>query len=414
MNGCAAVLDLSHLNELIEATLEHMRGQGYSLTYLQCCRSVWRNFQQFLGESSDGCSEDDIVRFLISRGVRDDSSRLNTGQRVVRSVMRILREFARYGCHRRRCCSSHKLQLSSSFLALLQEYETSCGEERCLRPRSLRCRRWDITRFLHFLESNGVHDVGALSPRNLTDFISSQLHYAPKTVARIVSDLRSFLRFLYLRGSLHEDISPSVPKVRIRRDARIPSVWSNKDVEAILAAVDRTSPKGKRDYAILLLACRLGLRVGDIRRLRLEHLDWHKDCIQVQQAKTGVAVTLPLTEEVGEAIVDYLRHGRPTTQFREVFLRATAPIEPFAENDNLHHIIAFYRQRAQIGLERTKSTGMHSLRHSLATQLLERGTPLETIASVMGHLSLDSTRIYTQVDVAALRTAALDLEVPHA
>ena len=124
-------------------------------------------------------------------------------------------------------------------------------------------------------------------------------------------------------------------------------------------------------------------------------------------------MTLPLTEEVGDAIVDYLRHGRPTTPFREVFLRVTAPIEPFAENDNLHHIIAFYRRRAQIGLERTKGTGMHSLRHSMATQLLEIGTPLETIATVMGHLSLDSTRIYTRVDVAALRTAALELEVPH-
>ena len=133
----------------------------------------------------------------------------------------------------------------------------------------------------------------------------------------------------------------------------------------------------------------------------------------MSQAKTGALVVLPLTEEVGEALIDYLRYGRPVTSHREVFLRINAPVEPFGGNDNLHHIITFYRQRAGIALPPQGGIGLHSLRHTVATWLLEAGTPLETIASILGHRSLESTQIYTKVDVETLRQAALEAEVNH-
>jgi integrase len=160
------------------------------------------------------------------------------------------------------------------------------------------------------------------------------------------------------------------------RNVHVPTVWSHEQVAALLAAVDRGSPKGKRDYAIWLLACRLGLRVGDILCLRLEHLNWRESRIEMSQAKTGALLVLPLTEEVGQTLIDYLRHGRPVTSHREVFLRINAPVEPFGSNDNLHHIITFYRQRAGIALPPQGGIGLHSLRHTVATWLLEAGTPL--------------------------------------
>jgi len=201
-----------------------------------------------------------------------------------------------------------------------------------------------------------------------------------------------------------------VPKVRLRQDARIPSVWRKEDVEALLATVDRGSPVGKRDYAILLLAARLGLRVGDIRDLRLDDINWEKSQIKVIQAKTGVHLHLPLTEEVGNAIIDYLRHGRPPTEQRVIFLRHNAPFEPFGPENNLHHIITAYRQRAGIKLPELCKRGLNALRHSVASRLLEVGTPLQEISHIMGHLSLDTTRIYTKVDIENLRRVALDPE----
>jgi integrase len=212
-----------------------------------------------------------------------------------------------------------------------------------------------------------------------------------------------------------DDLIEHIPKVRVPRDARIPSVWSPRDVETLLGAVDRSSPVGKRDYAILLLAARLGMRVSDIRALCLEHLQWPLACIEMTQTKGGRPLELPLTEELGTALIDYLRNGRPNTQRREVFLRAHAPFAPFASNNNLHNIVTTYRRRAGIALPAPHRRGLHSLRHTLASRLLEAQTPLETISSVMGHVSVETTRLYTKIDIEALRGVAIDLqEVGHA
>ena len=244
----------------------------------------------------------------------------------------------------------------------------------------------------------------------MSEFVSCREHLKPKTVARIVSDVRSFLRFLTMRGILQKDLSAELPEIRVARDATIPSVWDQELIVRLLGAVDRSSAKGKRDYAILLLACRLGLRAGDIRTLKLDNLRWAESTIEITQAKTSTPLTLPLTSEVGEALIDYLKSGRPQTTHRDVFLKVSPPFDPFKENNNLHHIVTYWRRLAGITFRSSQKRGLHSLRHTLATRLLEKGTPLPTIAEILGHTSLESTRIYAKADVEALRDVALDPE----
>ena len=218
-----------------------------------------------------------------------------------------------------------------------------------------------------------------------------------------------------MRGILQKDLSVELRKFRVARDATIPSVWEQELVVRLLEAVDRSSAKGKRDHAILLLACRLGMRVGDIRTLKLDQIHWEDSTIEVAQSKTGVPLTLPLTNEVGEALIDYLKSGRPQSAHREVFLRVNPPFDPFGKNDNLHHIVTYWRQLAGIRFRTPRKRGLHSLRHTLATRLLQKATPLTTIAAILGHTSLESTRIYAKADVETLRSVALDPEeVNHA
>jgi len=193
------------------------------------------------------------------------------------------------------------------------------------------------------------------------------------------------------------------------RHDRLPSVWKPEQVEALLSSIDRSSPMGKRNYAIVLLACRLGIRTCDIRGLRLEDLRWDEAKIVFRQAKTGVPLVLPLSEEVGEALIDYLKHGRPESRHREVFLAAHAPYTPFAR-DSFHGIITDCRRRAGIKVPREGHWGMHSLRHTLATRLLERDTPLPVISEVLGHRSISSTQIYLKVDLSSLRSVPLNPE----
>jgi integrase len=152
------------------------------------------------------------------------------------------------------------------------------------------------------------------------------------------------------------------------------------------------------------------MRVSDIRTLRVDHLRWEQARLEMTQTKGGRPLELPLTEEIGTALIDYLRNGRPKTHHREVFLRANAPFEPFANHTNLHHLITTYRRRAGIGLPAKNRRGLHSLRHTVASRLLEQGIPLETISSVMGHLSVETTRLYLKIDIEALRRVAIDPE----
>jgi integrase len=245
----------------------------------------------------------------------------------------------------------------------------------------------------------------------LSAFVKARAqHLGRRSLATEVSHLRSFVRFLSMQGLVAADLLEHARTLRFAKEHRLPPVWPPQAVEALLAAVDRSSAQGKRDYAILLLACRLGLRATDIRSLRLDEICWSGACIQFAQRKTGRPLSLPIDDEIGEALIDYLQHGRPSVGHREVFLKARAPHEPFGPGNPLHSVVASALQRAGIELPAGLPRGLHALRHTLATRLVYAGVPLETVADVLGHHSVESTRVYTHLDVEALRCVALDPE----
>jgi len=268
----------------------------------------------------------------------------------------------------------------------------------------------EIAVFADFLRSRNITSLDQMQPADISAFVTSRHRRKRRTVARIVSDVRSFLQFLLLRGTLRRDLSHVLPKIRLPRDATIPSVWDPELVARLLDVVDRSSPKGKRDYAILLLAYRLGLRSGDIRALRLDDLKWEAATLEITQSKTLAPLCLPLTEDVGEALIDYLKSGRPLTNHREVFLKLRSPFAPFADNNHLYHIVTYWRELAGIRFRSQQRHGLHSLRHTLATQLLREQTPFHVISEILGHATTASTLIYAKADVEALRSAALDPE----
>ncbi|MFZ4397307.1 MAG: tyrosine-type recombinase/integrase [Kiritimatiellia bacterium] len=289
------------------------------------------------------------------------------------------------------------------------------GRQRGCRPTTLKNAQLYIPRLLNYLLEQGVTDFSDITPAHISTFLTSLQGYAPRTVAHYSCQARCLLRFLHQRGHLDEDLSASVPPAPIRNYARIPTVWTCDEVERLLAQVDRGSPQGKRDYTILLLAARVGMRVGDIIRLTLDELNWEQKRIELLQSKTGQPLVVPLLDDLGWAFIDYLKHARPVSAYRQVFLRLTPPYAPFVSHDNLHHIITRYRRMAGIQRFQHQSVGLHTLRHSLATQLLTDNTPLSTIAEVLGHASRTSTEVYAKVDLRHLQQCPLDPEeVGHA
>jgi len=412
------------LKRLVTDALGEIERMGYSRRSRNRYRAIWEHLIEFSerNELGDEFSEDLATRFLKEYRVGDEEGE-RTGQGWRKHTVwgvSVLADFAETGRIERAFADVEAIHLIPAMQNTLRDYVQYCKDRLHLRPGTLHGRTTELTIFLDFLHSRKARTLDQIQALDLSEFISCRAdiplgkirrdHWLqPKTVARIVSDMRSFLRFLTMRGILPKDLSTELPKIRVPRDATIPSVWEQELVRRLLETVDRSSAKGKRDYAILLMACRLGLRVGDIRTLKLDQLHWEDSTIEVTQSKTDAPLRLPLTNEVGEALIDYLKSGRPQTAHREVFLKANPPFDPF-KGTNLHHIVTYWRLLGGIRFRTAQKRGIHSLRHTLATQLLEKGTPFTTIAEILGHTSLESTRIYAKANVEALRSVALDPE----
>jgi len=236
--------------------------------------------------------------------------------------------------------------------------------------------------------------------------------YSYKMVEFTLCGIRVFLRFLHTEKYLSEDLSGHLPCVQTRRQIRIPSVWEHGDLLKLLDVIDRGNPCGKRDYAMILLVARLGLRSIDVKRLTFSNLKWEENRIELMQSKTHEPVSLPLLKDVGWAIIDYLKNGRPTSDSPCVFLRHLAPVEPFSDEDHLSQIIVKYIRMAKLPLSGKKKVGMHSLRHTLATALLEQHVPIQEIADILGHQDTDTTSIYLKSSLKLLRECSLNPEMP--
>ncbi len=321
--------------------------------------------------------------------------------------LRCLGDYQLHGTVFRRQVKKGPYQAPDAYRAVLEAFARECDRRgySALAARS----RWNRLRaFVDYLATQGVAPE-AISGQHLSNYTATLMGYHPKTVAAMLTNVRTFLRFLCSAGYHRFDLSGAVPRLRSRYYERLPSVWPADSVRRLLGAIDRGNPTGKRDYAIILLAARLGMRVGDIKALTLAALHWETKTIVLVQQKNRRSTTYPLLDDIGWALIDYLQHGRPRTSSPYVFVRHNAPFEPFAQYANFHQLITKYTRRAGIPLP-GGAHGMHSLRHTLASALLEQHTPLPVIAEIMGHLSTQSTQVYLHVDLEALRRCALDPE----
>ena len=264
--------------------------------------------------------------------------------------------------------------------------------------------------FVAFVNTRG--GLARLDADVVGAFVATLGGYQVKTVEQKLCAVRSFVRFASADGLVDAAVLDAVPAVRSSKQTRIPSVWDPGEVARILEAIDRGNPCGKRDYAIILLIARLGLRGVDVKRLEFADFDWPGNRLSVVQAKTGRRVQLPLLKEVGWAVIDYVRHGRPACHCPQVFVRHTAPIGAFSDQDHLHQMLVKHARVAHVPLGEQRRHGMHSLRHALATRLMEGGTPVEQIADILGHHSVASTGVYLKSSLALLAKCALDPDAP--
>jgi site-specific recombinase XerD len=265
-----------------------------------------------------------------------------------------------------------------------------------------------LGRFQKYLDFLGRNDLSELIKEDIFGFIKSLSYSTKATVHCTLCTLRGFLRYIHQEGILGVDWSYLVPKDNYRKETKLPTTYTKEEINRILQAVDRGNPKGKRDYAMLLLAARLGLRASDICNLTFENLLWSQNLIVLNQKKTKKRIELPLIAEVGNAIIDYLKYGRPVSDLSYVFLHANHGYRKLKE-PTLHSIVYSYMRIAGIENIDYKKHGPHALRHSLAGFLLEKKTPLPVISEVLGHTNTESTKTYIKIDMDSLSQCALEV-----
>lgn len=292
----------------------------------------------------------------------------------------------------------------SALEPILRTYECFLVEQRGVSPATVTNYLPIVRAFLTERFGTGAVDFERLSVRDANRFVLVEAQrLSPSRGKLVATALRSFLRHLHQRGDIPAELASGVLPVMHWRLSGLPKSLPPEQVGAILASCDRSTGSGRRDYAILLLLARLGLRGGEVASLTLDDFDWDRGLVTVS-GKGCRREPLPLPSEAGEALADYLRHARPSCPTRRLFVRLKAPHRGFRSTAAVCDIVR--RALTRAGIDAPPCKGAHLLRHSLATGMLRNGASLEEIGQILRHRHPDTTRIYAKVDLDALRALA--------
>jgi site-specific recombinase XerD len=399
----------------IRNLVSEVLGQLERLNYSENTRTTYRRFYnrlvRFAESVGEGIYSESLGNRFLQMNYKFDMNNYTASShysfRNETRFMRVLGDYQLHGAILRRKTTRIPYKRTPQFEEALKGYYKECVQ-RNYSQSGMRSRVYRTELFIDYLDDHGITSFSSLNGHHLSEYIRTAAGYHRKSISAILTTLRSFLTFLYLKGYHEKDLSGDVPKLKQPHYPGIPSTLKPEDVRRLLMSVDRGNPNGKRDYAILLMVARLGMRVKDIKEIKLNNLNWASRSIEIVQHKTKQSTSYPILDDIGWAIIDYLKNGRPKSESPHLFVRHNAPFEAFGTNANLHNIITRYTRLAGIKLRTGASHGMHSLRHTLAGILLEQGTPLPVISEILGHMSTISTGIYLKIDYEGLLKCALD------
>lgn len=299
---------------------------------------------------------------------------------------------------------SHRPRKAFPFEVEVPGFASYLSNERGLKHSSIKHYAHYLGALQEFLDRADAPSVACLSPPLLGAFLVERCAGLSRTSRRdLCGTLRVFLRFCHRERIIERDLSIAIEPPRIHRLADLPRAITWDEVRRMLECVDRRAALGRRDYAMLLLLVTYGLRANEVAGLKLEDIDWRHERLNVPQRKAGNWSAYPLAGVVAEAIIDYLKNARPDTTDRHVFFRAVAPCRPIT-SAAVSSTAVRYLRRAGVSVHRA---GSHTLRHTCVQRLVDAEFSLKVIGDYVGHQSTQSTRIYTKLDVAALREVAM-------
>lgn len=404
------------LEMITEGLKELLLENHYNPATIHFYEREWKKIQTFLMD------EYGDTEYEMERGLKylekhyNLVSRYNDGtlsqQRV--QLLRVVHMLEDYSLHRvltrRYYASKNPLALAESFEPLFNEYADFLDSSELSVSTINHYKRISIV-FMDYLAQRKIPSVEQLTMDICNSYLKTLAGYSLKTVEQNVCGVRHFMRFLHSSGKIPVDHAEKIHMPSISKSARIPSAWQEEELKAMLASIDRNSPTGKRDYAMIVLACVLGLRIGDIKNLRFKNFNWEEKKLSIIQHKTHKPLNLPLPDAVGWAVIDYIKNGRPHYYESDViFLKHMPPFDPIGDENHMQQQIVRYMRKAGIDQRSKKHSGFHSLRHSAGSMLLEMETPLPVITDILGHSDSNITAVYLKTDLQKLAECVLSPE----
>ena len=404
--------ELHDLQITMEAVLKLQREQGYAQNTLKQRKCIYHGLLKFMQINNYSTLNEDVgLAYVYNRTGTTMEGFYGRGDRKTNVYMKPVQNLLVYmktgslSYYMRPKLSD--FQCPEGFEEEYLLFQDVC-EERHYAKATIISNNQILHKLLCFLDEENVTESLEIISTHVTKFLGRYSTAKPKYVATVLYVMRNYLSFLYQQNFTKEDLSRHLPRVRIMRNAFIPYSWNTVDVKTLLGTVDRADPKGKRDYAILLMVVRLGLRVSDIRGMKLSSLNWNRKTITLNMQKTKRSIELPLLDDIGWAVIDYLKNGRPQTPSDRVFIRHRAPFDAFGENESFQRDLHRYMVKAGLNIPLDVHCGLHSLRSTLARNMLETNASLPIIAETLGHQSINTTSIYLKIDLSGLRKCALD------
>lgn len=389
------------IQQLIDSCMEFFRAKHYTEHSLARYKSVWRNgIQRFMDEK-------DVIDYSLEVGNQYimscesvDGFNKRGKQELIHSVL-VLNEFIQTGAVRSRMYTPVSYNLDGKIGNEMEKFISSLIESRRAKTTIAAHRRY-LHGFLTYLSLQGISSVHSIRDYHCYNYLSE----CERCKHDICQSLRVLFRYLYENGIIEENIEASLKVIPIRKSDRVLSFYSSEEVIQAEECVDRTSKIGKRNYTILLLASRLGLRSSDIANLKFSELDWDNNLIRFSTQKTGQEQELPLLSIVGNAIIDYLKNSRPNCIKSEyVFLQCKTPYCKISP-DVVYNAVSGIISASGVDTEH-RHHGAHSMRHSFATTMLKQGTSLPIISEVLAHRNTQTTTTYLKIDMESLLKCAL-------
>jgi site-specific recombinase XerD len=388
-------LSIGPLAPYLGAYLARIEKDGFSPSSVPCQAYAIARFSRWLDQQKIQLK--DIDESILRRFLDRDAGIMHRPEpETIRRLLLMLRE--------NRVTSAEPPITFTPIQECVEEYKDYLLRQRGISERSLPNYLSYVEQFLSDRFDEGTPKCEEITAQDATEFV--RVHTSRLSSGRaklVVTALRSFFRYLLHQDRITVDLSRCVLPVALWSRSTLPKFLPPGTVQHLLRQQDRKTPIGRRNYAILLVLARLGLRAGEVVRLNLEDLDWEQGIVRICR-KPGRWTVLPLPEDVGAVIAHYLHVDRPHCSSRRVFVRHNAPLRGFADTITVSSIVRRALIRAGIDSART---GAHLLRHTLAVDLLRNGASLNEIGDVLGHRSPNTTAVYAKVDLAALRTVAL-------